>query len=83
MLVAHGHDVLHIGGEGHTGHTILVAQHLRHLSLLLHVPDAYSWSVPVLGGGEAITITVLCIRQGVMVLMAQGVTLLGGVTLLE
>lgn len=51
MLVAHGHNVLHIGGEGHTGHTVLVTQHLRHLSLLFHIPDAHSWPVPILGVG--------------------------------
>lgn len=49
VLVAHGHNVLHIGGEGHTGHAILVAQHLCHLTLLIHIPDAYSRPMPVLG----------------------------------
>lgn len=49
VLVAHGHNVLHIGGEGHTGHAVLVAQHLCHLTLLIHVPDAHSRPVPVLG----------------------------------
>lgn len=52
MLVAHGHDVLHIGGKGHTGHTILMAQHLCHLILLIHIPDAHGRSVTVLGKGE-------------------------------
>lgn len=49
VLVAHGHDVLHVGGEGHTGHAVLVSQHLCHLTLLIHVPDAHSRPVPVLG----------------------------------
>lgn len=48
VLVAHGHNVLHIGGEGHTGHAVLVAQHLRHLTLLIHIPDSHSRPVPIL-----------------------------------
>jgi hypothetical protein len=63
-----------------------VAQHLCHLSLLLHIPDAHSWPVSILGGrgDEAITIAELYVRQGVMVCihLAQGVALLGSVTLL-
>lgn len=49
VLVAHGHNVLHVGGEGHTGHAVLVAQHLCHLTLLIHIPDSHSRPLPVLG----------------------------------
>lgn len=52
VLVAHGHNVLHIWGEGHTGHAVLVAQHLCHLTLLIHIPDSHSRPVPILGKVE-------------------------------
>lgn len=54
MLVAHGHNVLHTGGEGHTGYAVLVAQHLCHLTLFIHIPDAHSRPVSILGEVESL-----------------------------
>lgn len=64
VLIAHGHNVLHIWGEGHTGHAVLVAQHLCHLTLLIHIPDSHSRPVPVLGKVELLTAAGFNTNQG-------------------